>query len=244
MSHPIVELKGYRDGLRLIIDPDAPMEQVEVAIGERMANLGDSLAGTTMNIDIGSRTLSADEVNRLKKLLHDTYGLEVKRIMDESDRANGSVANRANQSVEDLMDQAADNLRIMGAPALHQEEHTINDFFSPEIEETRIIRHTLRSGQVERFLEGNIVILGDVNPGAEVTAAGDIIVLGSLRGVAHAGALGNTSSVIIALNLLPTQLRIGRFITRPPSSGQRPRRKVEIAHVKEDAIVVEEFKGL
>ena len=108
-------------------------------------------------------------------------------------------------------------------------------------EETRFIRHTLRSGQIERALEGNMVILGDVNPGAEVVAAGDIIVLGTLRGVAHAGALGNTSSVIFALNLLPTQLRIGRFITRAPAEQQRQHQRAEVARVLEDAIIVEEY---
>ena len=74
-----------------------------------------------------------------------------------------------------------------------------------------------------------------------MTASGDIIVLGSLRGIAHAGALGNTSSVIIALHLMPTQLRIGRFITRPPAGRRSSQRKAEIARVEGNAITVEEF---
>ena len=74
-----------------------------------------------------------------------------------------------------------------------------------------------------------------------MVAAGDIIVLGTLRGVAHAGALGNTSSVIFALNLLPTQLRIGRFITRAPAEQQRQHQRAEVARVLEDAIIVEEY---
>jgi septum site-determining protein MinC len=89
-----------------------------------------------------------------------------------------------------------------------------------------------------------MIVLGDVNPGAEVIATGDIIVLGVLRGVAHAGALGDASSVIIALNLVPTQLRIGHFITRPPSGRQHARQKAEIARVSEEAIIVEEYSGL
>ena len=129
--------------------------------------------------------------------------------------------------------------QIAGVPALHSEERVYNQLAQIN-EETRFIRHTLRSGQIERALEGNMVILGDVNPGAEVVAAGDIIVLGTLRGVAHAGALGNTSSVIFALNLLPTQLRIGRFITRAPAEQQQHQR-AEIARVLEDAIIVEEY---
>ncbi|MCZ6679386.1 MAG: septum site-determining protein MinC [Candidatus Poribacteria bacterium] len=228
MLRPVVELKGYRDGLRLIIDPEASMDRIQLAIVDRMANLGNSLAGMGLNIDIGDRSLSDEELTHLSNLLHKNYGLDIKRVIRESD------------------DQTpiAEDLRIIGAPALHQEEHAIDNQFSPEHEETLFLRNTLRSGQVERFLEGNIVILGDVNPGAEVTAAGDIIVLGALRGVAHAGALGNTSSVIIALNLLPTQLRIGRFITRPPAGGKRKRRQAEVARVNGESITVEEFNGL
>ena len=222
-SHPTVELKGFRDGMRLIIDPEASMDQIEQAIVERMAGLGDSLSGMTMNMDLGSRSLNDKELVRLKKLLNENYGLEVKQI------------------IGDAQDEPrkTETTHIAGVPALHSEERIYNQLAQLN-EETRFIRHTLRSGQIERALEGNMVILGDVNPGAEVVAAGDIIVLGALRGVAHAGALGNTSSIIFALNLLPTQLRIGRFITRAPAEQQR-RQRAEIARVLEDAIVVEEY---
>ena len=223
-SHPTVELKGFRDGMRLIIDPEASIEQIEQAIVERMANLGDSLSGMTMNIDLGSRLLDDKELVRLKNLLNENYGLEVKQIIgDAQDDPRRTEAPQ-----------------IAGVPALHGEE-PVYDQLAPMNEETRFIRHTLRSGQSERALEGNMVILGDVNPGAEVVAAGDIIVLGALRGVAHAGALGNTSSIIFALNLLPTQLRIGRFITRAPAEQQHQHQRPEIARVLEDAIIVEEY---
>ena len=222
-SHLTVELKGFRDGMRLIIDPEASMEQIEQAIVERMTSLGDSLSGLTMNIDLGSRSLNDEELVRLKKLLNENYGLEVRQIIGDSQD-------------EPKKDEPT---QIVGVPALHSEER-VYDQLAQLNEETRFIRQTLRSGQIERALEGNMVILGDVNPGAEVVAAGDIIVLGALRGVAHAGALGNPSSIIFALNLLPTQLRIGRFITRAPAELQQDQR-AEIARVLEDAIVVEEY---
>ena len=223
-SHPTVELKGFRDGMRLIIDPEATIEQIEQAIVERMENLGDSLSGMAMNMDLGSRSLDDGELVRLKNLLNENYGLEIKQIIgDAQDDPRRTEA-----------------IQIAGVPAIHGAER-VYDQLVPMVEETRFIRHTLRSGQIERALEGNMVILGDVNPGAEVVAAGDIIVLGTLRGVAHAGALGNASSVIFALNLLPTQLRIGRFITRAPAEQQHQHQRAEIARVLEDAIIVEEY---
>ena len=222
-SRPTVELKGFRDGMRLIIDPEASMQQIEQAIVDRMASLGDSLSGLTMNMDLGSRSLNDEELVHLKKLLNDDYGLEVKQIIGDSQDEP----------------KRTEEPKIAGVPALHSEER-VYDQLSQLNEETRFIRQTLRSGQIERALEGNMVILGDVNPGAEVVAAGDIIVLGALRGVAHAGALGNIASIIFALNLVPTQLRIGRFITRAPADQQQHQR-AEVARVLEDAIVVEEY---
>lgn len=72
-------------------------------------------------------------------------------------------------------------------------------------------RGTLRGGQALHNL-GNIVIIGDVNPGAELIASGDIVVFGSLRGVAHAGAQGDSGARVIAIELAPTQLRIATII--------------------------------
>src|SRR6056297_3955739 len=57
--------------------------------------------------------------------------------------------------------------------------------------ETYLINRTLRSGQKIKK-SGNVVIIGDINPGAEVIAGGNIIVFGKIRGVVHAGAGGST----------------------------------------------------
>jgi septum site-determining protein MinC len=75
-------------------------------------------------------------------------------------------------------------------------------------------RGTLRGGQTLHNL-GNIIVIGDVNPGAELIASGDVVVFGSLRGVAHAGAQGDASARVVALELAPTQLRIATKIATP-----------------------------
>lgn len=85
--------------------------------------------------------------------------------------------------------------------------------------ETKIITRTIRSGgRVEST--GSIVVLGDVNSGAELVAADDIIVLGTLRGVAHAGADGNPKAVIWAQQIRSPQLRIGAEVAQAGSSQQ------------------------
>lgn len=91
--------------------------------------------------------------------------------------------------------------------------HGIKKAFSKEIEssETKFIRGSLRSGQKEEY-EGSIVILGDVNGGAEVIASENIVVLGSLRGLAHAGAKGNKQAMIAANQIDCPQIRISNII--------------------------------
>ena len=96
---------------------------------------------------------------------------------------------------------------------------------------------TLRGGQALHNI-GNIVIIGDVNPGAELVASGDIVVFGSLRGVAHAGAQGDASARVYAIDLSPTQLRIATCIAA--DAGERARAAVtpEVAFVKDGRIAI------
>jgi septum site-determining protein MinC len=86
---------------------------------------------------------------------------------------------------------------------------------APPVPHILYLRQTLRSGQSVSH-KGHLVIVGDVNPGAEVMAEGDITIWGALRGMAHAGIAGNTSSEIRALKFDPIQLRIAHAIARSP----------------------------
>jgi len=96
-------------------------------------------------------------------------------------------------------------------------------------------RGTLRGGQTLQQI-GNIVVFGDVNPGAELVASGDILVFGALRGTAHAGAQGDASARVLALELAPTQLRIAEFIGA--DDAKRNVREAEIASVRDGRITI------
>jgi septum site-determining protein MinC len=113
-------------------------------------------------------------------------------------------------------------------PALHVVEAAPGTLYHPG---------TLRGGQVLHHA-GNIVVVGDVNPGAELVATGDIVVFGRLRGIAHAGAGGDESARIYALDLSATQLRIATFIAAEQEN--KPRRTVvpEAALARDGGIVV------
>lgn len=103
-----------------------------------------------------------------------------------------------------------------------------------------LLKRTVRSGQKITH-NGSIVVLGDVNPGSELIAAGDILVFGFLRGMAHAGAQGDKNSIVAAFRLQPTQLRIANVISRPPEGKLEPPEFPEIARLKEDIIVIEPY---
>jgi septum site-determining protein MinC len=87
-----------------------------------------------------------------------------------------------------------------------------------------------------------VVVIGDVNAGAEVIAGGDIVIWGRLSGTVHAGATGDDQAVVCALDLDPTQLRIGKHIARPPEETPGRRPVPEMAFVQEGRIIVRAWK--
>ncbi|MGM0603126.1 MAG: septum site-determining protein MinC [Bacillota bacterium] len=103
-----------------------------------------------------------------------------------------------------------------------------------------IISRTLRSGQMIKHSK-SVVIVGDVNPGAEVIAGEDIIVFGRLKGVVHAGAGGSRGAKVAALQLTPTQLRIASFIARSPDDADTVDLEPEKAYIKDGVITVEKL---
>ncbi|HMF28909.1 MAG TPA: septum site-determining protein MinC [Candidatus Cybelea sp.] len=96
---------------------------------------------------------------------------------------------------------------------------------------------TLRGGQTLHHT-GNIVVVGDVNPGAELVATGDVVVFGRLAGIAHAGAGGDENARIFAVELIPTQLRIASFIGADEGSKRQSAPRPEAAIARNGKIVV------
>lgn len=102
---------------------------------------------------------------------------------------------------------------------------------------TKFHRGSLRNGQKIEF-DGSVVVVGDVNPGAEIKAGGNIIVLGQLKGMAHAGCKGMTEAFVTAIFMAPVQLRIADIITRFPEENKRGPKPPEYAFVQNGQIFV------
>lgn len=121
-----------------------------------------------------------------------------------------------------------------------EKEETKNKVFQGIYEgRTKFYRKTLRSGQVIKY-PGNVVIIGNVNPGAEVYAGGNIIVLGNLQGNVHAGESGNTKAIIAAFRLQPKILQIANIMTRSPEEDEKTYYP-ELARIKDNIIIVEPY---
>ncbi len=153
----------------------------------------------------------------------------------------------SNKQIRDLEDTLLDygmhmeeliSGRLLDVEEDLEEERLIEGM--TEYDNTALICQHIRSGQ-KRFVQGNVVVLGDINPGAEVVAGGNILVMGSLRGMAHAGVFGDEEAIIAAYRLNPTQLRIATHITRPPD-GESVVDYPEIARIREGRVIIEKLK--
>jgi len=111
--------------------------------------------------------------------------------------------------------------------------------------EVMTVTRIIRSGQVLQ-VPGDLLLIGDVNPGGTVIAGGNIFIMGTLKGVAHAGYNGNEQAVITASSMQPAQLRISDFLNRAPDSEQgKEKREMECAYIDENhQIIVDRLQVL
>ena len=100
------------------------------------------------------------------------------------------------------------------------------------------VSRIIRSGQVLE-VPGDLLLIGDVNPGGTVIAGGNIFIMGTLKGIAHAGCYGNDQAVIAASRMKPSQLRISDCLNRAPDSIQsNENREMECAYIDENRQII------
>lgn len=142
-------------------------------------------------------------------------------------------------SEEDKIEENTEMSSEQHSEETHEEDEEEKEFVLSEDTkkfETVYVKQTIRSGQIVSH-DGNVVIIGDCNPGSEIIASGDITVWGELKGIAHAGAQGNESAVIRALKLDAIQLRISGCYARRPD-----RANIEFVSAPTDTFTPEEAR--
>lgn len=217
-----VTIKGTSEGLVITIG-SGPLNSVLEEMEARLSAKASFFVGGRVALRVGDRALSAEQLQTIGGIL-ERIGVTLWAVESEHPATHAATQELGLET----------QLHPVLIPAGQAPEELLEQDMAGIL-----VHRTLRSGQALHHA-GHVTLIGDVNPGAEVIAGGDIVVWGKLRGIAHAGAMGNESSVICALELAPSQIRIGEHIARPPERS-RPPNVPEIASVQEDGIVVERW---
>lgn len=219
---PSLTVKGIQNGL-LITLPAGEWSKVTDLLLETVATQDDFFRGARLAIQMEDRALGAAELGSLRSAL-----------------AEHEVTLWAILSTSETTQSAAADLGLSrDLETRHSEDDDIPVDTQLPGEEAVLLQRTLRSGHSVRH-PGHVVVIGDVNPGAEIIAGGHVVVWGRLRGVVHAGAAGDESAMVCALDLAPTQLRIAGHITVSPSRRGKP--KPERAFIRDDQLIAEPWQ--
>ena len=223
MTIPL-NMKGIGDGL-LVTLPEGSWSVVRPSLLQAIDERSDFFRGANVALQISDRTLNAAELGGLRDAL------------SEREIALTAILTTAEQT----RIAGADLGLALDVPRTDIKQDAELDPIEPDLEgdEAVLIYRTLRSGHIIRH-PGHVVVIGDINSGAEVVAGGNIVVWGRIRGVVHAGATGDTEAVVCALDLAPTQLRIGTQISISPERKGKPR--PEMAMLKEGQFVAQSWK--
>ncbi|MEZ4754280.1 MAG: septum site-determining protein MinC [Bdellovibrionota bacterium] len=259
-TNNLVTARGTGDGLIIRLDGRVDADVIADALRDYIISRKDFLAGNDVVLEWVGKKPSEDAVKDVTEILSDDFNIVVsssrmkahRSLKTESDVNSSTFASDASLSLFDGIEALGDHNTgsltkpvppiTSSASAAFGGQFSISDESSLWDEaDARVISGTMRSGQKVES-DHSVVILGDVNSGAEIVAGGDIVVLGKLRGVAHAGAYDETGGgrFIFALELQPTQLRIGTVISRGEAEGGS---NPEIAKVDGNLIVVESYNS-
>ena len=187
--HSLIQIKGLRDGL-LVSLLDASWEDQQSALLAQMDQQPSFFQGARLALDVGSQVLHVNEMVELRDRL--------------SDR---NVVLWAVVSESPTTEQTAQLLGLATRISKPRPEETRFGTRDVDDETALFVNKTLRSGTRVEF-PGHVVVLGDVNPGAEIVAEGSIIIWGRLRGAVHAGSKGDESAKVCALDFAPLQLTV------------------------------------
>lgn len=189
-TNSLIQIKGLRDGLLVSLD-DAPWKIQLAALIARVDAQPSFFQGARLALDVASQVLKVDDLVHLRDLLSER-GIYLWAVISESPTT---------EQTAQLLGLAT---RISKPRPEETRAYAVDDLG----EETALfLDRTLRSGTRIEFA-GHVVVLGDVNPGAEIVAEGNVIIWGRLRGMVHAGSKGRREAVICALDFSPMQLRI------------------------------------
>ena len=229
MEKESVLFKGLKTGLLLVLVGKPEFSAVEREIRRKLETSALFFRRGTV-IEWRTGTFTAKESLALKKLFLQ-HGLYFRERKEEAG---------AKKNLSDALRGTA-AARRLGVALAEKETKPAEAKAEPDADkkvvQMLVVNRTLRGGQ-EVQSQGAVLVLGNVNPGAQVIAGGSIDIRGTCRGIVHAGAYGDRSAIIIADRLMPVQIRIADVIAQSPEQYEKPE-LAERASVQDGRIVVE-----
>lgn len=217
-----VQIKGVKDGLLVTLGEGAWVD-LEATLLLHVQDRAAFFKGARVALDVGNHILRAVEMSALRDRLSD-HGITLWAVISSSP----------------VTEQTAQVLGLATRISTPRPERTVKPLDTHlEGEGAIFVHRTLRSG-FKVSHRGHIIVLGDVNPGAEVIAGGNVVVWGRLKGLVHAGAEGDESAVVCALDLEPMQLRIAGLMAVAPR--KRGKIEPEMARIFNGQVVAEPWK--
>jgi len=208
----LVQIKGIRDGL-LASFADAAWEDQSVALLTYIDERPSFFQGAQLAMDVGTQILKVNDLVEFRDRLSER-NVTLWAVVSESP----------------VTEQTAQLLGL--ATRISKPRPEEQRRVEPTSEDVALfINKTLRSGQRVEYA-GHIVVMGDVNAGAEIVAGGNVIVWGRVRGMIHAGAGGDRAATICALDLSATQLRIADEVSAMLKPQKNP--QPEIASINSE----------
>ena len=205
-----VKLKGVGDGFWITLDPSHPEDVLKSEIDKLFKNLKHLVSNSSVIIDLNGAQGHDDLIDNIKAYLINTF--EVAKVSKPTEKRS--------------------------IPTERIRQRDLSKGWNHHRSDVLMLRGRVRSGQKIEARK-HIVIAGDVNPGSEISAGGDVIVLGRLAGKVHAGCPKDQSAIIFALEFKPTQVRIGTIAAA--GIDEEFSAKPEYASVEDDGIVVKDY---
>jgi septum site-determining protein MinC len=218
-----VNIKGIKEGL-LVTVGDGDWAEASRTLIEKLGEKADFFKGARLVLQLGGRALGAADLGRLRDELGDLQ-INLWTVLSES-----TVTENAAKAYGLEITLPRPKALPPELPPIDPTEDGTDAIF---------INHTLRSGKRVEYA-GHVIVLGDVNAGAEVIASGSVVVWGRIRGTVAAGVEGDLTATVCALDLAPTQLRIANAMATSPKRRGKP--EPEIARNKNGQIVAERWK--
>lgn len=216
MSKGVV-IKSNRYGISLILDEEMAFSEILESVKEQFQKNRDFFKNSKLAVSFRNRELSKEEQSAIIRVITENSSVQIVRILDEEAAAEPRKRTAEAGKTAPIF--------TLDPPVTHTNpvRSSAEETREPAIEaNAEFYKGNLRSGQVLKCAS-HVTLVGDVNPGATIISTGSIMILGSLKGTACAGAGGDNSCFIYALEMNPLQLQIGNVIAKRPDKEKEKR---------------------